>query len=424
MRVVFELDQSWQGISGSFWLGFTVAIALIGTVIGSVAVGRPADTLGRRGTLIVLAVFYFVSAIGSALAWDWLSFLLFRLLGGLAVGGASVVSPMYIAEISPEKFRGRLVAVTQFNIMFGILLAFFSNYVIAQLELGEDAWRWMFGVEAISAIGFFFLLFSTPKSPRWLIAQGHTEKARIVFEQLGTDANRTEDEIRAIEQSLDLHHHSLKEPFFRRSYRLPIQLAVAIAMFNQLSGINALMYYAPHIFKMAGAGENSALLQTVAVGGTNLLFTMMALVVIDHWGRKILMLVGSLGYILSLGCTAWAFYTYGTQFKPVGSTVVLVGLLVFIVSHAFGQGAVVWVFISEIFPNRVRARGQALGSFTHWIMAAIISWTFPMIAYWSGGHTFAFYTLMMVLQLVWVILLMPETKGIPLEEIQKKLGIE
>lgn len=373
MRVVFELDQSWQGISGSFWLGFTVAIALIGTVIGSVAVGRPADTLGRRGTLIVLAVFYFVSAIGSALAWDWLSFLLFRLLGGLAVGGASVVSPMYIAEISPEKFRGRLVAVTQFNIVFGILLAFFSNYVIAQLELGEDAWRWMFGVEAIPAIGFFFLLFSTPKSPRWLIAQGHTEQARIVFEQLGTDANRTEDEIRTIEQSLDFHHHSLKEPFFRRSYRQPIQLAVAIAMFNQLSGINALMYYAPHIFKMAGAGENSALLQTVAVGGTNLLFTMMALVVIDHWGRKILMLVGSLGYILSLGCTAWEFYTSGTQFTPVGSTVVLVGLLVFIASHAFGQGAVIWVFISEIFPNRVRARGQALGSFTYWIMAAIIS---------------------------------------------------
>ena len=424
LRVVFELDQNWQGISGSFWLGFTVAIALIGTVIGSVAVGRPADTLGRRGTLIVLAVFYFVSAIGSALAWDWLSFLLFRLLGGLAVGGASVVSPMYIAEISPAKFRGRLVAVTQFNIVFGILLAFFSNYVIAQLELGEGAWRWMFGVEAIPAIGFFFLLFSTPKSPRWLIAQGHIEQARIVFEQLGTDAHRTEDEIRAIEQSLDLDHHSLKEPFFRRSYRQPIQLAVAIAMFNQLSGINALMYYAPHIFKMAGAGENSALLQTVAVGGTNLLFTMLALVVIDHFGRRKLMLVGSLGYILSLGCTAWAFYTYGTQFTPFGSAVVLVGLLVFIASHAFGQGAVIWVFISEIFPNRVRARGQALGSFTHWIMAALISWAFPMIADWSGGHTFAFYTLMMVLQLVWVMLSMPETKGIPLEEIQKKLGIE
>ena len=424
LRVVFELDQNWQGISGSFWLGFTVAIALIGTVIGSVAVGRPADTLGRRGTLIVLAVFYFVSAIGSALAWDWLSFLLFRLLGGLAVGGASVVSPMYIAEISPAKFRGRLVAVTQFNIVFGILLAFFSNYVIAQLELGEGAWRWMFGVEAIPAIGFFFLLFSTPKSPRWLIAQGHIEQARIVFEQLGTDAHRTEDEIRAIEQSLDLDHHSLKEPFFRRSYRQPIQLAVAIAMFNQLSGINALMYYAPHIFKMAGAGENSALLQTVAVGGTNLLFTMLALVVIDHFGRRKLMLVGSLGYILSLGCTAWAFYTYGTQFTPFGSTLVLVGLLVFIASHAFGQGAVIWVFISEIFPNRVRARGQALGSFTHWIMAALISWTFPMIADWSGGHIFAFYTLMMVLQLVWVMLSMPETKGIPLEEIQKKLGIE
>ena len=439
LATVFHLDQPWLHVPcfswsdaasvwyelpGSFWLGFTVAIALIGTVIGSLVVGKPADRIGRRNVLLVIGVLYFISALGSALAWDWCSFLFFRFLGGIGVGGASVVSPMYISEISPARLRGRLVALTQFNIVFGILLAFFSNYLIAQLQLGEIEWRWMFGVEAFPAAGFFFLLFFTPCSPRWLIAQRRVDEARTVLNKLGTDADSVETEIADIQASLDLTHHSLNEPFFRKAYLRPITLAVAIAAFNQLSGINALMYYAPHIFKMAGAGEDSALLQSVAVGGTNLLFTMAALLIIDHFGRRRLMLVGSVGYILSLGSTAWAFYTYGTEFTTAGSVVVLVSLLVFIASHAFGQGVVIWVFISEIFPNRVRARGQALGSFTHWVMAALISWTFPMIAAKSGGHTFAFYAAMMVLQLLWVLLIMPETKGIPLEEIQKKLGIE
>jgi len=408
----------------SFWLGFTVAGALIGTIIGAVAVGKPADRYGRRTILFVLAIFYFVSAVGTALAWDWYSFLFFRLLGGLGVGGASVVSPMYIAEISPARFRGRLVAVTQFNIVFGILLAFFSNYLIAGLHLGEIEWRWMFGVEAFPAVLFFFLLFRTPHSPRWLVARGSVREAKIVLEKCGTDSGNVEEEIDAIQKSLDLEHHSLAEPFFTRKYSKPILLAIAIAMFNQLSGINALMYYAPHIFKMAGAAAESALLQTVAVGGTNLILTMAALVVIDHIGRKKLMLIGSVGYIISLSATAWAFYTYGTQFTALGSMIVLISLLLFIASHAFGQGAVIWVFLSEIFPNRVRARGQALGSFTHWIMAALISWTFPMIAEISGGNTFAFYALCMVGQLVWVIIIMPETKGISLEQIQRELGID
>jgi len=245
-----------------------------------------------------------------------------------------------------------------------------------------------------------------------------------VLNRLGTDTGSVEAEIEEIQASMDIEHHSVREPFYQRKYLTPILLAVAIAMFNQLSGINALMYYAPHIFKMAGAGQGSALLQTVAIGGTNLLFTMAALLVIDHFGRRKLMLVGSIGYIVSLGATAWAFYTFGTNFDETGGTVVLISLLVFIASHAFGQGAVIWVFISEIFPNRVRARGQALGSFIHWVMAALISWTFPMIAGWSGGHTFAFYAAMMVLQLLWVLFVMPETKGVPLEQIQKKLGIE
>ncbi len=416
LKSVFQLSN--------FGLGFTVAGALIGTIVGSVAVGRPADRLGRRTVLIIIAVLYSVSALGSALAWDWGSFLFFRFIGGLGVGGASVASPMYIAEISPARYRGRLVAMTQFNIVFGILLAFFSNFLITELGLGAVEWRWMFGVEVFPAVAFFFLLFLTPRSPRWLVSQERIDEASLVLEKLGTDTGDIEEEINEIRDSLDLAHHSLREPLFQRAYIKPILFAVAIAAFNQLSGINALMYYAPHIFKMAGAGGSSALLQTVAVGGTNLVFTMAALLVIDHIGRRRLMLVGSIGYIVSLGMTAWAFYTFGTEFTPTGSLVVLVSLLVFIASHAFGQGAVIWVFLSEIFPNRVRARGQALGSFTHWFMAALISWTFPMIAEISGGHTFAFYASMMVLQLLWVLLIMPETKGIPLEQIQKKLGIK
>ncbi len=408
----------------SFGLGFTVASALIGTIVGAIAAGRPADRYGRRKTLFAIAILYFVSAIGTALAWDWYSFLFFRFIGGIGVGGASVVSPMYIAEISPAAYRGRMVAITQFNIVLGILLAFFSNYLIALLDFGPSTWRWMFGVEAVPAAAFFFLLFLTPGSPRWLVARGRLDAARSVLARLGTDTGNVETEIKEIQTSMALDRHTLTEPLYQRKYMTPILLAVAIAMFNQLSGINALMYYAPHIFKMAGAGEASALLQTVAVGGTNLVFTMAALLIIDNFGRRRLMLVGSIGYILSLSATAWAFHKFGTNFDATGSTIVLISLLVFIASHAFGQGAVIWVFISEIFPNRVRARGQALGSFTHWVMAALISWTFPMIAGWSGGHTFAFYAAMMVLQLFWVMFIMPETKGVPLEQIQKKLGIE
>lgn len=416
LEKVYGLDK--------FALGFTVASALIGTIVGALTAGKPADRFGRRQTLFYIAVLYFVSAVGSALAWDWYSFLFFRFIGGIGVGGASVVSPTYIAEISPAPVRGRLVALTQFNIVLGILLAFFSNYLIAQRDLGETAWRWMFGVEAFPALVFFFLIFLTPRSPRWLVSKKRVEEARAVLAQLGNDTGTVDSEISEIQKSLDLEHHSMQEPFFRRAYLKPILLAVAIAAFNQLSGINALMYYAPHIFKMAGAGEGSALLQTVAVGGTNLIFTMAALLVIDHFGRRKLMLVGSIGYILSLSSTAWAFYTYGKEFDATGGLVVLISLIVFIASHAFGQGAVIWVFLSEIFPNRVRARGQALGSFTHWIMAAVISWTFPMIADWSGGHTFAFYGVMMVGQFLWVLLVMPETKGVPLEQIQRKMGIE
>ncbi len=400
-----------------FTLGFTVASALIGTIIGSIVAGKPADSFGRRGILFVLAVLYFVSAIGCAFAWNWGAFMFFRFVGGLAVGGASVVSPMYIAEISPAAYRGRLVAFTQFNIVLGILLAYLSNYVIGTLHLGATECRWMFGVMAAPAIVFFGLLFFTPQSPRWLLAKGRVGEAKSVLERCGAGRENLDAEIHEIQASLDVQHHTMDEPFFCSKYSKPIMLAVAIAAFNQLSGINALIYYTAHIFKMAGYGSTDALLQSVIIGFTNLVFTVAAMTVIDYFGRKRLMLVGSIGYIASLSAAAYSFYT-GT-----GGKMLLISLVVFIASHAFGQGAVIWVFISEIFPNRVRARGQALGSFAHWIMAATISWTFPMIAAASGWMTFAFYAVCMVGQLVWVLTVMPETKGISLEKIQKELGI-
>jgi sugar porter (SP) family MFS transporter len=408
----------------TFWLGFTVASALIGTIAGAIIIGKPADKFGRRNVLFVVALLFFFSAIGSALAWDWYSFLIFRFIGGIAVGAASVASPLYIAEISPAKYRGRLVAITQFNIVLGMLLAFFSNYLITGFDLGAIEWRWMFGVEAIPAALFFVLLFRNPNSPRWLIAKNRIEEAKIVLEKFGTDNVSVEEEIIAIKASLDTELNSVKEPLLSKKYIKPIMLAIAIAMFNQLSGVNAIWYYAPHIFKMAGAGAESAMLQTVLLGGINIVLTMLAMAVIDKYGRKKLMIIGSVGYLVSLSLVAWAFYTYGTDFTDVGSSIVLGGLLLFIASHAFGQGAVIWVFLSEIFPNKVRAKGQALGTFTHWFMAAIISWTFPMIAEISGGHTFAFYAICMVGQLLWVIYVMPETKGVSLEQIQKKLGIK
>jgi SP family xylose:H+ symportor-like MFS transporter len=440
--------------------GFAVASALIGTIIGSIGVGKPADILGRRKTMFVLAVLFFISAIGSALAWDLSSLLVFRLIGGLGIGGASVVAPMYIAEISPARIRGRLVALAQFNIVLGILLAFLSNFIVAvagdavatadlaatatdaertaayDTWLNATGWRVMLGVEAVPAAVYFLLLFGVPRSPRWLIARGREDEARAVLERVGTDQNETVDEeINEIRASLHSEREALREPFFQKKYMRPILLAFAIAAFNQLSGINAILYYAPTIFKSAGFGESAGLLNSVGLGLMNLIFTMIGLALIDHFGRRKLMLIGSLGYIVSLGAAAAAFYTQSETvvneagesvrtFSSSGGWTVFAALLVFIASHAVGQGAVIWVFISEIFPNTVRARGQALGSFTHWIFAAAISQTFPMIADAAGGHVFAFYGLCMVGQLIWVVLLMPETKGVPLEQIQKKLGID
>lgn len=411
LREVYDL--------GGFTLGFTVASALIGTIMGAYFASTPADVVGRRSTLFLIAALYLVSAVGSAVAWHWGSFLMFRWLGGLGVGASSVVAPMYIAEISPARLRGRLVAITQFNIVLGILLAYLSNYGVALLELGAIEWRVMYGIEALPAAIFFALLFLTPRSPRWLVSRRRRQEAAEVLRAVGSAD--VEQELRQIEDSLRDVAAGVDERLFQRRFRRPVTLAVAISTFNQLSGINALMYYAPHIFRMAGAGTGSSLGQAVIVGCTNLVFTMAALLVIDKFGRRKLMVTGSVGYIVSLASTAAAFYAYGTDFTPFGSAVVLASLMVFIASHAFGQGAVIWVYLSEIFPNAVRAKGQALGSFTHWVFAAAISWTFPMIAEVSGGHTFAFYSSMMVLQLLWVLKVMPETKGVPLEEIEQRL---
>lgn len=403
--------------NNAFWHGFLVASALIGTIIGSVIFAKPADRYGRRAVLFWMGGLYFISALGSAIAWNPTSFILFRLIGGLGVGGASVLAPMYVAEISPAGYRGRLVAIVQLNIVLGILLAYLSNFIIAGLDLGALQWRWMFGVEAFPALAFTLLLFTNPRSPRWLVAKDRRDEARSVLAAVGTDSGSIDQELQAIEHSLADTRRNLKEPFFTRKYMKPIMLAVALAAFSQLSGINALIYYTRRIFEMAGASGTSALLQSVIIGGTNLIVTIAALTVIDHFGRKKLMVVGSIGYILSLSATAIAFYT------DTGGPVVLVSLIVFIASHAFGMGAVIWVFIGEVFPNAVRARGQALGSFVHWIMAALISLTFPMIAEVSGTSIFAFYALCMVGLLIWVLTVMPETKGVPLEEIQKELGI-
>lgn len=416
LRQVFELS--------SLELGFTVASALIGTIVGAMFIGPYTDKYGRRYVLFILAVLYFISAMGSGLAWNWYSFIIFRFIGGLGVGGASVVSPMYIAEISPAKFRGRLVAVAQLNIVFGILIAYLSNYIIAGINLGEVEWRYMLIIETVPAIIFFFALFLTPRSPRWLIAKNRIDEARNVLIKCGTDSGDIEKEIKDIQVSLISDKQKKREPLFIKKYRKPILLAIAIAAFNQLSGINAILYYAPNIFNMAGFGKESALLSSMGVGVVMFIFTIAAMAVMDSMGRKKIMFIGSVGYIISLGAIAWAFLTNDPEnFSEHGGTVVFIGLLVFVAAHAFGQGSVIWVFLSEIFPNKVRGRGQSLGTSVHWILAAATSWAFPFFAEISGGYTFIVFVLFMVLQLVWVIFVMPETKGISLEEMEKKLGI-
>jgi sugar porter (SP) family MFS transporter len=399
-------------------LGFTVASALLGTIVGSLAVGGPADRAGRRPVLAWLAVLYLVSALGCGLAWNWPLLLAARFVGGLAIGGSSVVAPMYIAEIAPALYRGRLVALSQLNIVIGILVAYLSNSLV-ELALGGPAtaaWRVMLGLPAVPAVLFWGLLRSVPESPRWLVKQRRADEAEEVLRRLGRGLPA--QEVREIAASLQDETAAADEPLFQRKYRRPLLLALMIATFNQLSGINALIYYTADIFAMAGAGRTSALWQSVIIGVTNLVFTVVGMSVIDRVGRKQLLLVGSVGLTVCLGAAAYAFE------QGIGGAVVLASLIGYIACFALSQGAVIWVYLAEIFPNRVRARGQALGSFTHWFWAALVSWSFPVVAEATGGLAFAFFAAMMALQFVMVWVFLPETKGVSLEEIQRRLGIE
>ncbi len=410
-------------ISG-FMLGFTVATALIGTIVGALSAGRPVDLFGRKKVLYVMGVLYLIGALGSALAPNLTLFMLFRFVGGIGVGAASVTAPIYTAEVSPPRLRGRLVGLVQFNIVLGILLAYMSNYIIAQLLPDETAWRWMFGVMAVPAAIFLLLLMTVPESPRWLLSVGREADGAATIRRLTSSEAEAEQELDEVSASLRAAENAPSVKFFTRDHRKVILLAFAIAAFNQLSGINAVLYYAPDVFRMAGAGENAAFLESVAVGGVNLIATMAALTVIDRIGRRRLMLVGSIGYLISLGGLAVVFFVFDENFSGVSSALVLVGIMLFIASHAFGQGAVIWVFISEIFPNRIRGRGQSFGSLTHWVFAAVVSWSFPGIASaLGGGAAFLLFAICMVGQLVWVIKVMPETKGIPLEEMERELGL-
>jgi sugar porter (SP) family MFS transporter len=386
----------------------------VGTVIGSMLAGIPGDRYGRRDSLRMMAVLYVISALGCAFAWNWVALVTFRFVGGLAIGGSSVLGPMYIAEISPAKWRGRLVGLFQFNVVFGILLAYLSNYVLGTIGFGAAEWRWKLGVTAVPAAFFFLMLFGIPRSPRWLVKKGRIDEAREVLRQIGEE--NYEQELTDIVESIDAEHVT-SDSLFTSKYRVPIFLAISIGMFNQLSGINAILYYLNAIFEHAGFSKVSGDLQAVAIGATNLLFTMLAMSVIDKVGRKKLLLVGSVGTALCLAGVAAIFLTGRRENLLVW---MLIGYIAF---FAFSQGAVIWVYISEVFPNRVRAKGQSLGSFSHWIMNALISWTFPLMAASSGGYPFVFFSAMMVLQFFVVLFFYPETKGISLEEMQKKLKI-
>jgi MFS transporter, SP family, xylose:H+ symportor len=393
-------------------LGVTVSIALWGTVIGAIAVGKPGDTYGRKKILFFCAILYLISGLGCAFSTSWVFLLFSRFIGGLAIGAASVIAPMYIAEISPGRLRGRLVAVAQFNIVFGILVAFFSNYLL--VDTGINNWRFMFGVMAVPAVVFFILLFFVPESPRWLVKKNNVEGARSVLASVG--AENVELELTEIVKSLQEEIGQGTTKLLQKKYSFVIICAMLLAIFNQLSGINVIMYYAPMIFEKAGSSTNSAMLQAVTVGVTNMMFTIVAMFFIDKFGRKTLLLIGAVGMFFSLAGAAVHYYDE-TLFGDSGVVIFIVGFIAF---FAFSQGAVIWVFLAEIFPNKVRSKGQALGSFTHWIMNAIIALLFPIaLTNFGGGNVFMFFSLMMIPFFFFVWKMMPETKGKSLEELER-----
>jgi MFS transporter, SP family, arabinose:H+ symporter len=406
--------QALWGLSAGMH-GIAIASALYGTVLGSLLGGWPTDRLGRRATLLWIGVLYFISAVGTALAPNVELFIAARIIGGLGIGVSTVVAPLYIAEIAPPRHRGRLAGMFQFNIVFGIVVAYLSNALLA--GLGDDAWRWMLGVAAFPSLLYTVLCFGIPESPRWLLGKKGDRVAGIAALRLlqpATSAEHIEAEANRI--LAESAGHNASERFWTRALRTPILLAFFIAFFNQLSGINAILYFAPRIFQMTGLGEKAALLQSIGIGVTNLVFTFIGLWLIDRLGRRTLLYIGSFGYIASLGLVSWAFFSQHLSIIPLC-------IFAFIAAHAVGQGAVIWVFISEIFPNRHRAQGQAFGSFTHWIFAALLTTFFPkMVTAFAPGYVFLFFCFMMVLQLIWVKTIVPETKGVPLEQVQQWLG--
>jgi len=490
-----------------FWHGLALSAALWGTVIGSMLGGWPAERFGRKKTLLWVGILYFISAIGSAYAQDAYTFMIARFIGGLGIGISTVAAPMFISEIAPAKYRGRLAGMFQFNIVFGILIAFVSNMLLDKW-ITVDAWRWMLGVEAIPALIYTFLSIGLPESPRWLIVHaGKRDEAVSVLRRCNPEFSEENLMELADDITATAGEKVRRAPFWTRRLQTPILLAFLIAFFNQLSGINAILYFAPRIFQLAGLEKNAALLNSVGIGLTNLIFTFVGLYLIDRLGRRTLLYIGSFGYIAALGICAATFFTYAPQFDVAskaigvkeacekievaqekeakeaeikslreklseatsslaeaskadgyqgdevtfatdaktaavketanktiasvgdeignGGTMVLICIFAFIAAHAVGQGAVIWVFIGEIFPNRNRAAGQALGSATHWVFAALLTFAFPkMITAFAPGYIFAFFCFMMVLQLIWVKTMVPETKGVPLEQIQEKLGIK
>jgi SP family arabinose:H+ symporter-like MFS transporter len=397
-------------------LGVTVAMALFGTIIGAMTAGIPGQKWGGRETLRVLAIFYVISALGCAFAWNWQALLAARFIGGLGIGGSSVLGPVYIAELAPAKTRGRLVGTFQINIVIGILLAYFSNYVIGRMGLGAAEWRWQLGIAAVPAVLFLVLLFGIPPSSRWLVTQKRVDEARSVLQMMG--AENPEGELTEIVDSIHLERLQTSEPLFTWKYRVPLFLAITIGMFNQLSGINAILYYLNDIFAAAGFSKMSGDLQAVAVGGMNLAATLLGMSLIDKLGRKTLLLVGSVGTAACLFGVSWVVFANSHQ------SYLLVFLVAYIAFFAISQGAVIWVYISEVFPSRVRAKGQSVGSSSHWIMNAIIAYTFPQLAKSSGAYPFIFFGAMMVLQFFVVMFFYPETKGYTLEKMQHRLGIE
>jgi MFS transporter, SP family, arabinose:H+ symporter len=396
--------------------GVVMSAALWGTVAGSLAGAWPTDRFGRKQTLIWIGVLYFMSALWSGLATGALSLTIARFIGGVGVGIATVASPLYISEIAPPLYRGRLAGLFQFNIVLGILVAFVSNALIG--GTGPNDWRWMLGVEAIPALAYTLLCVTLPESPRWLIGRrGHLQAAEAVFRRIEPGASDTDIAMRIEAIRSAAHEPASAGRFWSAQLRRPILLAILIAFFNQLSGINAVLYYAPRIFELTGLGERAALLQSVGIGLTNLAFTLVGLWMIDRFGRRTLLYLGSFGYIGSLGLCAWAFAMGRLAIVPAC-------IFAFIAAHAVGQGAVIWVFISEIFPSRHRAAGQSLGSFTHWMAAALLTAFFPaMVTAFPPALVFLFFCLMMVLQLVWVKAMVPETRGRPLEQIEHHLGL-